>query len=222
MGTLGSLIFLLVILAQGVSAVVVALKKRQEAREAERSASEPTIKAESKAPPTRRDPVLDERSTAAPAPSTDSARNDVVQRRRQQIEELRRQAMERKAGQIKATGKKREPVRISAEPVARQKPAMTATPKPPPPGGRPAIARVPDVVPPMAPALSRRPDSKQPSKPAASTPPVWGVGRQSVRARNRIRYRSMLGDQARLKDLIVLKEILDPPVTLREGPGIPD
>ncbi len=235
MGSLGSLIFLLVIVAQGVSAVVVALKKRQQAREAERAASEPTIKAgrptskldgptikaDSSVPPTGVDPAGEARSTVTPASTGDSMRNDVVQRRRQQIEELRQQARERKAGQIKTIGKTDKPARISAEIAPSTRAPATASPKPaPPPGGRLTISRVPDVTQFVQKPALRTPPKKSRQEPALSAKPaapLWGATNRKSAGKRRLRScRKLLDDRGRLRELIVLKEVLDPPVSLRD------
>ena len=245
MGSLGSLIFLLIIVAQGISAVVVALKKRQQAREAERAAERPTPSADT--PTIKAAPRSQERSSSGTAPRIpetavpgDSIQDDVAARRRQQIEELRRQADARKTGKLSARATSADPPRIKAAPrtaTASTTPIRAGSP----PVARPNAPvttrqfRVEDLL-----GLPRREASRQasstppesrapapsappapPAPPAPSAPPampVPGAGRrgQAISSRSR---RKLLGSRSKLRDLIVMKELLDPPMALRDESG---
>jgi hypothetical protein len=209
MGTLGSLIFLLVIVAQGVSAVVVALKKRQEAREkAAGKAARPD--ASVMKPPT--EPTALPREAQAPvsaSPVEDAIRNrdEMVKRRREQIEELRARAQSRTAKKpSRAVETIDQPPSGSSDVPTRQRTARPLSAQP----------AAPSVTPPVAVPASVRQAPRPTAAPATpQVEDVWAVSRKRSQPRLR-KYRSMLNRGQGVRDLIVLKELLDPPITLRQ------
>jgi hypothetical protein len=211
MGTLGSLIFLLVIVAQGVSAVVVALKKRQEAREkAAGKAARPD--ASVMRPPT--EPTTPPREPQAPvsaSPVEDAIRNRdaMVKRRREQIEELRARAQSRTAKTpSRPVETIEQPPSGSSDIPTRQRTAQRTPARPPAPSVTPPVVIPAPVrqVPRMAPVTTPAPLEAEENW----SPPVK---RSAPRLR---KYRSMLNRGDRIRDLIVLKELLDPPLALRQ------
>ena len=211
MNSIGGLIFLLVIVAQGVAAVVAGIKKRQaeaaKAQQAQQAQQVRGARGGVSADATRQAP-----SNRAKAAGADP-RLDVVSRRRRQIEELRRQAQERTAGRTIRTGKATE------QPTAARRPfeptARPATAKAPPRPATPPQAAPPVIDPAV---LSNTPEARV----KATASPVFEhtIGRgapESGRsgAGSARRLAGALRSRRKLRELMVLKEVLDPPLALR-------
>jgi len=206
MNSIGGLIFLLIIIAQGVAAVVAGIKKRQaeaaKAQQAQQAQQSGGLQSRAGIDVGTQTPVND-RGTLVADP-----RSDVVSRRRRQIEELRRQAQQRVADRPARTGNATE------QPTAARRPLEpTARPAQAPP--RPAAPAPPQVVP--LPATQQR----QPVRDARPESPIFGAfDRATSRSEGRggrtaRQLAGTLRSRSKLRELVVLKEVLDRPLALR-------
>ena len=224
MNSIGGLIFLLIMVAQGVAAIVAGIKKRQ--AEAEKARGGLTDASEKNRFATTESRPTDPASTTSE--TTGDPRRDVIARRRRQIEELRKQAKDRLEGKVarKVDQAARTTSRTRAEPVIAAQPAPQAAPPQPP--VRPAM-RPPSVVSGQAPPTSSNPlnwaavDASGDVAEGASEPAFGEAYQPLLREASRTRssmvpgLRSSLKSRRRLRELVVLKELLDPPLALRRN-----
>ncbi len=205
---IGAIIFLLFIVGQGVAAVVAALKKRQ-AKAAKEQAAELSIankpsdsrviQADAKSPVQ----VKAGTPTSTTRPDTivrpPSGREELIARRRAQIEELKKQARVRR-GESSAPTRKAPG---TAQPAAPPTRAVQVQ--------RPPVAFRPVQEPEPVPVTPETDETDQ-------TNDVWAITRSRGSSRRGSSIRGAVRSRGRLRDLVVLKEVLDPPLALRSDP----
>ena len=224
MRDLGAIIFLLFIVGQGVAAVVASLKKRQ-AKAAEEQAAEMSIDKK------RDGPISTQTETQARMP---------VESRSESMKDLERPPMTRpvkatsvEPTQVKVTSRREEFIARRREQIeelrelarARTERASTGTPKQP--QGRPATP-APAKAPPrqrpvvLKPVVQPEPVSAVPEPEASASEDFWATkpGKRRVR-RGRGIHRAVRS-RARLRELVILKEVLEPPLALRKDPFASD
>lgn len=222
MNSIGGLIFLLIMVAQGVAAIVAGIKKRQ--AEAEKAAKAAGGTMRSSSTPQRAGTESKATATSASPPVPADPRLDVVSRRRRQIEELRRQAKDRVAGKVavKADSTAKTAPRMRAEPVIAAEPAPQTTAPQPTIQAPPIAAPVAQQASPVRSTLlnwGATTASEAASQPASSEAPLRSPLEHAPRAGSSLRpgLRGALKSRQRLRELVVLKEILDPPLALRRN-----
>ena len=167
MKDLGALIVILIIASQGVSAIVAAVKKRQKA--AAGSSGAPTQLRASVEPATPK--------------SADISPEEVMARRRGQLEELRARAKAQRGGTV------------------------TSAPAPP---QRPSVPIPVQIV---VDEEAVQPDARvQHVDTESAIPSAYTT---KIRIRRSSVLRAALHHPERLREAIVLKELLDPPIALR-------
>jgi len=209
---IGAIIFLLFIVGQGVAAVVTALKKRQ-AKAAKDQAAElstATKMSDSRVIQTdaqRPVQVKTGTPTSTKPPETllrpTAGRDELIARRRAQIEELKEQARVRRGETQVPTRKAPATVRAATPPTQpTQNPSVVFRPVPEP---QPAMVSA---------------EPAEPAEPAETdqSKDVWAISPSRRSGRHGRRIRGAVRSRRRLRDLVILKEVLDPPLALRSDP----
>jgi hypothetical protein len=219
MRDIGAIIFLLFIVGQGVAAVVTSLKKRQAKAAAEQAAelsidkkrgrstqaqtqaqtqTQARSPVETRLPPVRQ---VEARTEAIQVKATQATtrRNEIIARRLEQVKDLRELKLERSAN----------------SPQQPQGQPRTAPPAKVPPRRQPVI---------LKPVSQPEPNSTTGDTvhlEAKASKDVWAIAPVKRRRRHVAGIRSAFRSRARLRDLVVMKEVFETPLALRKDPFTP-
>jgi hypothetical protein len=214
MRDIGAIIFLLFIVGQGVAAVVTSLKKRQAKAAAEQAAelsidkkrgrstqaqTQARSPVETRLPPVRQ---VEARTEAIQVKATQATtrRNEIIARRLEQVKDLRELKLERSAN----------------SPQQPQGQPRTAPPAKVPPRRQPVI---------LKPVSQPEPNSTTGDTvhlEAKASKDVWAIAPVKRRRRHVAGIRSAFRSRARLRDLVVMKEVFETPLALRKDPFTSD
>lgn len=217
MRDIGAIIFLLFIVGQGVAAVVGSLKKRQAKAAAEQAAelsidkkrgrstqtqaqtqTQARIPVETRLPPVRQ---VEARTEAIQVKATQATtrRNEIIARRLEQVKDLRELKLERSAN------------------------------SPQQPQGQPRTAPPAKVLPRRQPVILKPVSQPEPNSTTVDTvhleakasEDVWAIPPAKRRRRHVAGIRNAFRSRARLRDLVVMKEVFETPLALRKDPFTP-